>query len=64
MVKRTTGETDDEGVYLAPEPYWAAAKSPPPQMIISDPVQTAVWLVRAAGAFTKPTSRQESLTGL
>ena len=39
-------------------------KEHPPKTIISDPVQTAVWLMRAAGALTLLVDRQESVMGL
>ena len=39
------------GSYRAPESRYVPELPPPPQTIISLPVQTAVWLSRACGTF-------------
>ena len=52
------------GLYLPPVFNWLNNRSCPPQMIISLPVQTALWTARATGALILLVAVQLLLPGL
>jgi len=52
-----------EGSYTPPVFVWPAVVLPP-QITIFEPVQTATWMLRAAGACTGLMGDQLSVTGL
>jgi hypothetical protein len=52
------------GLYLPPLFMGTKFSSEPPQIIISLPVQTAVWVLRASGTLVLPVGAQLSVFGL